>query len=897
LESLGKCRNRATLRNALKTLPPTLDETYERILRSIRQEDINYAIRILRWLAFSVRPLTIAEIAEVVAIDIDRDPAFDAEEVLEDPLDILNICTSLVTITAKAESEAIGTDYADIDGDMGEETDEDEDTDDDVDKDEDTDEEDEDTDEDGDSAYSGTSSHERTEQYVQLAHYSVKEYLISDRIQQSRARNYGIEAASCNDFLAQSCIAYITHPNIRIPFSDEQPECFDLANYAFRYWQAHVDAAGKMTGALSRRIMDFFLHGNDSYTAWAQYPWVVDWRADWNRAFYGTDRGEFVFGDAAWNESPSPLHIAVCFGWESIVEQLLASGADINSISESIGTPLYVAARMPNEKVVQYLLDAGADVNGLGGRFGGALQAAVTSSYFIGDSYFGKDSDVRKRITEALLSAGANINAENIVYGTALAASVSCGVNVVRVLLNAGAEVNPKGGRFDTPLMMAAFYGDEDVVKLLLDVGADVNEGAQGRSALSHAASTGSTNLVKILLGAGADINAELAEHGTALIAASSRGNRNMVELLLAAGANINAESMNRGTALSAAVLVQSEDVVKSLLGAGADVNAEAGDDGTALIVAARRAGPSVVKLLLTAGADVNTEAGLYGTALITAIVANSMGNFQLLLEHGANVNAELGRYEHLTPITASDCCKELTLARNRNQIAALHVAVKFRRKKMVRLLLERGANANARGGSDGTVVIAAVPKKKILELLILAGADVNIQGHGYYSTALVKAVHEGYEKSVQLLLSAGADTTAQAEIRSFKHQELGQRWTLFRRTMIHELHAKYEAVGPSKCYGSVLEIAAAKGRDKIARLLLDAGADVNAHGGDMFGSLLDAAVYGGSEEIVELLISAGATVDASSSRNYSSVLGAAEALGRTEIVRLLVNAGAVHPS
>jgi ankyrin repeat protein len=190
-----------------------------------------------------------------------------------------------------------------------------------------------------------------------------------------------------------------------------------------------------------------------------------------------------------------------------------------------------------------------------------------------------------------------------------------------------------------------------------------------------------------------------------------------------------------------------------------------------------------------------------------------------------------------------------------------------------------------------------AVPKKKILELLILAGADVNIQGHGYYSTALVKAVHEGYEKSVQLLLSAGADTTAQAEILTFKHREVGQRWTLFRRTMIHELHAKYEAVGPSECYGSVLEIAAAKGRDKIARLLLDAGADVNAHGGDMFGSLLDAAVYGGSEEIVELLISAGATVDASSSRNYSSVLGAAEALGRTEIVRLLVNAGAVHPS
>jgi ankyrin repeat protein len=810
-------------------------------------------------LAFSIRPLTIAEIAEVVAIDIDRDPAFDAEEVLEDPLDILDICTSLITITPKAESEEIDTDYADIDGDVGEETDED------ADEDEDTDE-DTDEDEDEDSIYSGTSSHELTEQYVQLAHYSVKEYLISDRIQQSRARNYGIEAASCNDFLAQSCIAYITHPNDRIPFSDEQPEGFELANYAFMYWQAHVQAAGKMTGALGRRIMDFFLPGNDSYTAWAQRPWAMGWGVNPPKAFYGVDGDQFVFGDAAKNESPSPLHIAVCFGWESIVEQVLASGADINSTSESIGTPLYVAASVPNEKIVQYLLDAGADVNVLGGKLGGALQAAVRSWCPSGHYYPGKDSDVRQRIAEALLSAGANVNAKCRIYGTALAASVSCGVNVVRLLLNAGAEVNPKDERFDTPLMRAAFYCNENVVKLLLDAGAEVNPKDE--------------------------------RFDTPLMRAAFYCNENVVKLLLDAGADVN-EAARGCSALSQAAWTGSKNIVKILLGAGADVNAGAGDDGTALIAAAGWAGPSLVKLLLTAGADVNTEAGLHGTALISAIEANSMGTFQLLLNHGATVNAEVGRYEHHTPIAVSDCCKELTLGRNRNQITALHVAVKLGRKEMVRLLLERGANANARGGSDGTVVIAAVPKKKILQSLILAGADVNIQGHGYYSTALVKAVHEGYEKSVQLLLSAGADTTAQAEIRTFEERRLvGRRWTLLDNpTIYHELHSKYEAVGPRKCYGSVLEIAAAKGRDKIARLLLDAGADVNAHGGGMFGSLLDAAVYGGSEETVELLISAGADVKSSGSRKYGSVLGAAEATGRTEIARLLVNAGPVHPS
>jgi hypothetical protein len=89
-----------TLRKALTTLPQTLGETYERILCAINEDDSDYAIRILRWLAFCCRPLLIEEIAEVVAIDVERNPAFNNDEVLEDPLEVLSICSSLVTITA-----------------------------------------------------------------------------------------------------------------------------------------------------------------------------------------------------------------------------------------------------------------------------------------------------------------------------------------------------------------------------------------------------------------------------------------------------------------------------------------------------------------------------------------------------------------------------------------------------------------------------------------------------------------------------------------------------------------------------------------------------------------------------------------------------------------------------
>ncbi|KAG9187069.1 hypothetical protein G6011_10177 [Alternaria panax] len=99
LDTLGKCCNRAMLRKSLATLPRTLDQTYDCILTAISEEYAEYAMRILQWLTFSARPLSVEEVAEVVAIDVARDPAFDRDEVLEDPLEALNICSSLVIIS------------------------------------------------------------------------------------------------------------------------------------------------------------------------------------------------------------------------------------------------------------------------------------------------------------------------------------------------------------------------------------------------------------------------------------------------------------------------------------------------------------------------------------------------------------------------------------------------------------------------------------------------------------------------------------------------------------------------------------------------------------------------------------------------------------------------------
>ncbi|KAF2818594.1 hypothetical protein CC86DRAFT_336723, partial [Ophiobolus disseminans] len=157
LDTLGKCRNRADLRRALAALPPTLDKTYDRILCAIAAEDAEYAVRVLLWLAFSDRPLTLDKVAEVVAIDVARDSAFDREEVLEDPLEALDICSSLVTITIDNDNER--------------------------------------------QQYTG--------KVAALAHYSVKEYLVSDRIQRGQAARYSMQAAACHSIIARACLGYL----------------------------------------------------------------------------------------------------------------------------------------------------------------------------------------------------------------------------------------------------------------------------------------------------------------------------------------------------------------------------------------------------------------------------------------------------------------------------------------------------------------------------------------------------------------------------------------------------------------------------------------------------------------------------------------------------------------
>ncbi|EXL67264.1 hypothetical protein FOPG_16603 [Fusarium oxysporum f. sp. conglutinans race 2 54008] len=99
LESLARCLSPKAIKIALRSLPRDLNETYYRMLQNIPSEYKSGAIRLLQFLVYTKRPLTLSEAIEVIATEIDREPrGFDVDGRLSLKADVLRYCPSLVII-------------------------------------------------------------------------------------------------------------------------------------------------------------------------------------------------------------------------------------------------------------------------------------------------------------------------------------------------------------------------------------------------------------------------------------------------------------------------------------------------------------------------------------------------------------------------------------------------------------------------------------------------------------------------------------------------------------------------------------------------------------------------------------------------------------------------------
>ena len=96
IAELETCPAEFDVLQQLKTLPQDLNEAYDRILKALDKKYLAHTKIFLQWLAFSVRPMTMEEIAETITIELDSNdgPSFNQRKRYIDPKDVLLRCGS-----------------------------------------------------------------------------------------------------------------------------------------------------------------------------------------------------------------------------------------------------------------------------------------------------------------------------------------------------------------------------------------------------------------------------------------------------------------------------------------------------------------------------------------------------------------------------------------------------------------------------------------------------------------------------------------------------------------------------------------------------------------------------------------------------------------------------------
>ncbi|KAK5676541.1 hypothetical protein LTS10_010842 [Elasticomyces elasticus] len=628
LDVLAHCPTSRRVRDALNNLPATLNDTYARIIEHIDQGDYGEdALKILRWLVYSEYPLTTEQIMEVTGIFLSPQPHFDVDERYVDARDILRACSSLISMV-------------DVDGDNCEDEEDSEDEDDNEDeevlkheedlaheegiKNEDDieDEEGEDILDKDDSKYEQDSEGEECameenvedektpRRYVQLAHFSVKEYLVSKHSLRPGSIKYSLRnAQECHDILGRCCLVYLLRFETEGSIDYDHNSRCPLARYAAKHWGFyHVRAVETVSRQLRELMSRVLSKGSGAFDAWT---WL-------HKPWEGTDAFDYspcLLESFGGPEGPGPLIAAVYTGAKHVAQIALETlSVDGDTRILECTDALELAVHKGYADIVGILADTGADVNALRGIHGNLLRMAVAAG--------------NRHIVEVLIDKGADINAIVPVPEKQLATPPNGtwpenDEGPGEQLLHRHAEKDPGQRHYGTPLGYASSLGCKEIVKMLLDRGADINAGVGVcGTALQGAAACDHEDIVEMLIKHGANVNAQGKKGSNALYEASLIRSKTIVTMLLDAGADVNAlvEGDDYGTALNAASSRSYEDIVGILLDRGAKINATAGVYGTALQIASSYGYSNMVRTLLARGADVHIQGGWYGSALYLAL-------------------------------------------------------------------------------------------------------------------------------------------------------------------------------------------------------------------------------------------------------------------------------------
>ena len=532
---------------------------------------------------------------------------------------------------------------------------------------------------------------------------------------------------------------------------------------------------------------------------------------------------------------------------------------------------------------------------------GTAALAFSLSAYGAGTSPMA-DAAMRgdKAAVEALIRAKADANALQADGATAIQwAAYRNDLELAQLLIAAGANVNAPNHDGATPLSLAAENGSAAMIEKLIEAGADPNQRlANGETPLMMAARNGNVAAIKVLLDHKADVNTKETLRGTtALMWAAEQGHSDAVKALVARGADLGAatESDTRNSRLNIAPTVQQR--AQSAQGAGglggfarartrraAAGGAASPDDFddfaaffrgpqikdggglTPLVYAAREGCLECARALVEAGADVNQVTHYGWTALLTATQNRHYQLGRYLLDHGADPNiANKGGW---TP---------LYLATDNRNIEAGDYPVRkpdMDHLDYIKLLLDKGANVNTR------ICGAQSSDKECKGDTTETRTNFTMQWlYEDGATPFVRAAQSGDVTLMKLLLAQGADPKI---------------------ATAHNDTALAVAAGIGWVEGVTFEWSPEESLEAV-KMCLDLGIDPNVQD-DQGRTALHGAAHKGRTDVIQLLVDHGANLEAHDFGSRDTVNGAMKGMTwipldwARGLVRVGVQSAIAHP-